>query len=159
MNTTMWALISGAIFTVLVALGGFKAGESTSALECSAERARATDKIITRQEVIIKEVPKVITKYVQTTTTVENTYHDAQVLVPDLFDPNCVMPRWWGELFTNAANGIADDPRRAGQAARPYGCLETAKATLSDLSAGARNSAQLDGIQQWARIVTKGEGK
>lgn len=159
MNTTLWAVIGGAIFTVLVAFGGYRAGTATAGLECAGERAAAVDKIITQDKIIIREVPKIITKYIQTTTTVENTYHDSTVLVPNLFDSSCIMPSWWGELFVNAANGVSNDPRTAGKAPGVYGCIETAKATLGDLKAGTANSAQAAGIQQWAQLLNKGDGK
>lgn len=154
MNGTLWALIGGAIFTVLVALGAFRAGERSSELDCQAEKNTALDKIIVKQQVLIKEVPKIVTEYVQTTTTVENTYHETITKVPSVFDPSCTMPPWWGELFVAAANGQSFDPSRTvGKVPGSYGCTETATATLKDLSAGSQNSAQLVGVLKWAQVI------
>lgn len=158
MNTTLWAVIGGASFTVLVALGGFKAGKADAGLECAAEKAKVVDKIITKQEVVIKEVPKIITRVVTETITTERTYHDAIKASADVFDPSCTMPPWWGELFVATANGQQfDATSRVGKAPARYGCLETATATLKDLSAGQANSARLLGVQQWAQLI--GDGK
>lgn len=154
MNTTLWALIGGALFTVMVAFGGYRAGEASAGLDCAAKQALVTDKIITQQRVIIKEIPKIITKYVADTTTIERTYETTIKELPDVFDANCTMPKRWGELFVNAANGrAASDPGSATPSPASYGCLETAKATLSDLKAGSANTAQLTGLIPAAKLI------
>lgn len=154
MNTTLWAVIDGALFTVLVAFGSYKAGEAVAGLDYQAKLSLQKDNIITRDRLVIKEIPKIITKYVADTTTVERTYETTIKELPDVFDVNCTMPKRWGELFSNAARGSApSDPQSTPPTPQSYGCLETAKATLSDLKAGTENTSQLSALIESAKLI------
>ena len=72
---------------------------------------------------------------------------------------DCVLPDDYGFLLVAAANGI--DPESPGAIdaySGAYGCRETLAATLKDLRGGWQNSARLDGLQDWARLVTSTKG-
>lgn len=152
----IYGVIAGILVAVAIFMGGVKTGvainENTT---IKADLTRA-DKIIVRDKIIIKEVPKIVTKVVTREVEVTKEVERVVAKIPDLLAPDCVLPDRYGMLLVAAANGI--DPTAAGGAdafAGEYGCRQTLAAVLADLQAGWRNSARLDGLQEWSRLVTK----
>lgn len=151
-------LIVGAIFTIVVAAGGYKAGSAVTALNYEQARAGEVDKLVVHQQVVIKEVPKIVAKYIQTTTTVETETTHVITKVPDLLAADCLMPSQFGQLLVAAANGVdPDNGPEFAKYAGEYGCREVLKATLLDLKSGWKNTAHLEAVEQYVSVLTKGE--
>jgi hypothetical protein len=137
-------------------IGGFHVGrvyESAGNLDVALKQA---DKVIEVERVVTVEVPKIVTKVVTKEKVIEKEVDRVIAQVPHLLDPDCVLPGDFGLLLVAAANGL--DPAAPGSVdaiAGGYDCREVITAILTDLRAGWRNSARLEGLQSWAKLVTE----
>lgn len=156
-----WALIGGGVAMLVLILGSFNVGrvyERAGVIEADLKRA---DKVIVRLETINKVVPKIVTKTVTREVEVVKEVDRVVTASHHMLAPDCVLPGDFGLLLVAAANG--DDPAAPGSAAQyagGYDCRQTLAAILSDLRAGWVNSARLEGLQQYEKLVaqpTKGE--
>ena len=146
-------VMASAIFGFGVRVGA-KMEENTT---IKADLTRA-DKVIVRQEILIREVPKIVTKVVTKEVEVVKEVDRVVAQIENVLAPDCVLPDNYGFLLVAAAKGV--DPAAAGEsdeARGAYGCREVLKATLADLQAGWRNTARLEGLQEWAKLVTNVE--
>lgn len=155
----LYALLGGVGLAVALFFGGWYCGGAVEKLDRVQERATELDRIVKVQQVVIKEVPKIVTKTV--TREVEVTKEVERVVTASnhMLNPDCVLPGNFGMLLVAAANGI-DPAGSVDEIAGTYGCHETLAAVLSDLRAGWINSARLEGLQQYEKLVaqpTKGE--
>lgn len=151
-----WGLIAGAVLAVLLALGGVKAGRALEREEWVSRDLAIAQKVVVRREVEIREIPKIVTRVVTRVETVEKEVERVVTVIERQISPDCVLPDGFGMLLVAAANGV--DPAAPGGAdafTGTYGCREVLAATLADLKAGWQNTASLDGIQEWARLVTR----
>ena len=150
----MWGWL---ILAVAVACGGggFVVGKRLEvASELDRELTRAT-KVIAVQRDVIREVPKIIEKYVQTTVTIKEETERVIEVTPKRLPDDCIMPTGFGELLVGAARGIT--PNASGtidETAGTYGCAEILTATVRDLQAGRTNSARLAGLQEYVRLTS-----
>lgn len=151
------AAIGGVVLAVVLALGGYKAGAAVVQSKWNeAELARA-EKIIVRERVIAKEVPKIVVQTVEREKVVEKEVERVVTVIPKILAPDCVLPDGFGMLLVSAANGV--DPTAPGAPnafSGGYDCRATLAAILTDLEAGWQNSARLHGLQEWAAVVSKG---
>lgn len=151
----LYALLGGVGLAVALFFGGWYCGGAVEKLDRVQERATELDRIVKVQQVVIKEVPKIVTKTV--TREVEVTKEVERVVIASqhMLAPDCVLPGDFGLLLVSAANGI--DPAAGGVdgISGGYDCRETLAAILSDLRGGWRNSARLEGLQEWAKLVTE----
>lgn len=155
----LYALLGGVGLAVALFFGGWYCGGAVEKLDRAQERATELDRIVKVDRILIKEVPKIVTKTV--TREVEVTKEVERVVTASdhLLNPDCVLPGNFGMLLVAAANGI-DPAGSVDEIAGAYGCREVLAAILSDLRAGWINSARLEGLQQYERLVaqpSKGE--
>ncbi|MGE0358653.1 MAG: hypothetical protein AB7P08_17255 [Burkholderiales bacterium] len=151
-----WALAAGAVLTVLLVLGGVKAGRALEREESLSRDLTVAQKLIVRREVEIVELPKIVERVVTRTVTVEKEVERVVVKIEKVIPADCVLPDGYGMLLVAAANGVdPDTPGGADAFAGAYGCRETLAATLADLKSGWKNTATLAGLQDWAALVTR----
>lgn len=144
-------VIASAIFGFGVRVGAKL--EENATIKADLTRA---DKVIVKQVEVIREVPKIVTRVVEREVTVEKEVERVVTVANSMLAPDCVLPDNFGLLLVSAANGV--DPAAPGAVdafAGKYDCRETLAAVLSDLRAGWRNTARLEGLQQWAKLVTE----
>lgn len=153
-----WALLGGLVAGILIACGiaygGYRFGVDATESKYLNAQLVAADKVIVRDRIIEKQVPQIITKYVQTTTTVEVTHEVTVKEIDDVLDEHCVMPHGFAELlvaFANSRDGQLPDSDAIAKYAGVYGCRETAKAIADDLRAGYINTARLYGLQGYVK--------
>jgi hypothetical protein len=151
----MWQVLGGIAIAVALVLGGYKAGHAVAAIDAAQERAAQQEKVIVHQQVLVKEVPKIVTRTVTKEVTVEKEVERVVTVAHDLLAPDCVLPDNFGMLLVAAANGADPSTGDVDAFRGAYDCRATLAAVLADLSAGWRNSARLDGLQEWARLVTE----
>jgi hypothetical protein len=121
-----WVLVVFGAILIATALGSFHVGGVyTRAGFIEADLKRA-DKVIVKQQVIVREVPKIVTKVVTKEVTVERVVERVVEKIPELLAPDCVLPDDYGRLLVSAANGV--DPAAGGSDAfaGTYGCREVA---------------------------------
>jgi hypothetical protein len=150
----LYVLLGGIAIAVAIFFGGYKSGHAVAELDATQARAAALDRIVVRQQVVIKEVPKIVTKVVTKEVTVEKEVERVVIASQHMLAPDCVLPGDFGMLLVAAANGIDPGAGVPDEIAGIYGCRETLAAALSDLQAGWRNSARLEGLQQYEKAVT-----
>jgi hypothetical protein len=142
--------IAATTLVVGVFAGGVKAGRAYEANTTLKADLKHSNLVRERQVEVIREVPKIVTRVV--TREVERVV----IASESLLAPDCVLPDNFGLLLVSAANGV--DPEAAGSVDAfrgAYGCKQALAAILADLQAGWRNSARLEGLQEWAKLVTK----
>lgn len=151
-----WFLVAFGLALIGAAGGGFHMGrvyESAGNLDVALKQA---NKVIEVQKVVTREVPKIVTKVVTREVTVEKEVERVITQANHMLAPDCVLPGDFGLLLVAAANGV--DPAAPAPSlglAGAYDCREVLTAVLTDLRAGWRNSARLEGLQEWAQLVTK----
>lgn len=152
MSIEFWV---GVVFVLGLALGCFHVGrvyERAGHIEADLTKS---DLVRVKQVEIIREIPKIVTKVVTQEVTVTKEVERVVTAAETMLGPDCVLPDGYGLLLVAAANGV--DPtasERVDEFRGEYGCHEVLAATLQDLLAGWRNSARLNGLQEWARLVT-----
>jgi hypothetical protein len=147
--------IGGILLAMAIAAGGYKAGYAVAALDAAGKENARLDRIIVRERVVAKEVPKIVEKVVTKTVTVTKEVERVVTKIQHDIPPDCVLPDRYGVLLVAAARGLDPDaPGVADALAGTYGCREVLAATLADLRAGYINTARLEGLQAWARVVT-----
>lgn len=154
MNPYLW--LAGLLFVLACSAGSYRIGVKVERSEWLAKKVEVQEKIIYRDRVIEKEVPKIVTRVVEKRVEVEKEVERVVTVIPKVLAPDCVLPDGFGLLLASAANGI--DPTAPGGAstfAGTYDCREVLAAVLTDLEAGWVNSQRLQGLQQWVELVTK----
>jgi 3-oxoacyl-[acyl-carrier-protein] synthase III len=150
-----WGIVGGLVIASAIFGFGVRVGaklEENATIKADLTRA---DKVIVKQTEVIREVPKIVTRVVTKEVTVEKEVERVIVASHKLLAPDCVLPDNFGMLLVAAANGADPGSSATFDAyAGGYGCTETLAAILSDLRAGWRNSARLEGLQEWAKLVT-----
>lgn len=150
-----WIIVGFLVALIAASLGGGRVGAMLERGKWEAKELTRAEKLIVRQEVLIREVPKIVVKTVTKEVTVEKEVERVVTVVDKIIAPDCVLPDGFGMLLVAAARGLDPEaPGVADETRGTYGCRETLDATLSDLKAGWRNTARLDGLQEWARVVT-----
>lgn len=151
----IYALLGGILIAVAIFMGGVKAGRAFEQNTTLKADIKHTNLVMVKQQQIIKVVPKIVTKVVTREVEVVKEVERVVTVAEKILAPDCVLPDGFGLLLVSAANGV--DPATAA-AVDAYGgtyeCKRVLAAILSDLSAGWRNSARLDGLQEWAKLVT-----
>ncbi len=150
-----WLLAGGLALALAAGLGGYQLGAQVTDGKWTAKELARAERIVVRQEVLIREVPKIVTKTVERERIVEKEVDRVVTVIPRMLAPDCVLPERYGELLVGAARGIEPDPStgRIDVTAGTYGCREVLEATLRDLKAGAQNSARLAGLQDYVRLL------
>lgn len=151
----LYVFLAGIALVIAVFMGGVKAGRAYEQNTTLRADLKHTNLVLVKQQQVIKEVPKIVTKTVTREVEVVKEVERVVTVTEKILAPDCVLPDGFGMLLVSAANGV--DPAPAGGAnefSGQYGCRETLAAILTDLSAGWRNSARLDGLQEWAKLVT-----
>lgn len=149
----IYAVLGGVALAVALFFGGVTVGTKIERLDRVQERATELDRVIVHQQIVIKQVPKIVTRVVEKEVTVEKEVERVVTASNHMLAPDCVLPGDFGMLLVAAANGW--DPSAGGvdEARGTYGCHETLAAILSDLRAGWVNSARLEGLQQYEKVV------
>jgi hypothetical protein len=132
---------------------GWKAGSAVASLDAAQARAGELDHIVAVDRIVEREVPKIVTQYVQTTTTVTTETEHVLLKVSDTLSPDCIMPTGYGQLLVAAARGIdpADTTGFNGLAGT-YDCRAVLNATIKDLAAGRRNTSKLGALQAVVKL-------
>lgn len=159
MIPSLYVFIAGMVVISVSFMGGVKVGrtmEKNVTIEADLTHANL---VHVKQVILIKEVPKIITKTVTKEVKVTEVVERVITQIDKAIPPDCVLPDNYGMLLVSAAHGIdGSTPGGANDFAGTYGCREVIEATLKDLRAGWRNTVRLDGLQSWAKLVTtKGE--
>lgn len=150
-----WGVIGGLVIASAIFGAGVRVGQKIEQNTTLKADLKHTNLVMVKQQTIIKEVPKIVTKVVTREVEVVKEVERVVVASENLLAPDCVLPDNFGLLLVAAANGA--DPAAAGSVDAfrgAYDCRQALAAVLSDLQAGWRNSARLEGLQQWARLVT-----
>ena len=153
-----YALVAGGVAMLGLILGSFHVGRVYERAGHTAADLVQAERVIVKQEIVVKEVPKIVTKTVTREVEVVKEVERVVTAANHMLAPDCVLPGDFGLLLVAAANG--DDPTSPGATAHltgGYDCRETLAAILADLQAGWRNSARLEGLQAWAKLVTQEE--
>jgi hypothetical protein len=148
--------IAATTLVVGVFAGGVKAGRAYEANTTLKADLKHSNLVRERQVEVIREVPKIVTRVVTREVEVTKEVERVVIASESLLAPDCVLPDNFGLLLVSAANGV--DPEAAGSVDAfrgAYGCKQALAAILADLQAGWRNSARLEGLQEWAKLVTK----
>jgi hypothetical protein len=148
------AFLAGVALVCGVAWGGYEWGADSVRSANLAKELTQAQKVVVRQQILERQVPTIVTKYVQTTTTVEVSHETLVKEIADVLDEHCVMPHGFAELlvaFANSRDGQLPDPQAVARYAGIYGCRETAKAIADDLRAGFLNTARLEGLQGYVK--------
>lgn len=149
----VYVLLGGIFLAIAIFMGGVKAGRAIEQNTTIKADLKRQDRVLVQQRIIIKKVPQVVTKVVTREVEVVKEVESVVAKIPDLLAPDCVLPDRYGMLLVSAANGVDPNTGGADAFAGEYGCREVLAATLKDLSAGWRNSARLDGLQETARLL------
>jgi hypothetical protein len=154
-----YALLIALVAGIAICVGcfgvGYKAGHAVAALDAAQEKVTELDRVIRVDRVVIQQVPKIVERVVTKEVTVTKEVDRVITLAGSMLAPDCVMPDNFGLLLVAAANGV--DPSAPGvpdEAAGRYDCRETLTAVLSDLRAGWRNTARLEGLQQYEKLLS-----
>lgn len=151
-----YVIIAALVFFALSCAGSARVGWKVRDADAQKERAEAAEKVIVRERIINKEVPKIVTRVVEKRVEIVKEVERVVTKIPDLVAADCVLPDNYGFLLVAAANGIDPQAARGADALRgAYGCREVLTATLRDLEAGYVNTQRLYGLQSWAELVTK----
>lgn len=151
-----YVLIAGFLMALAMLGGTFRLGVKYERGQQAEAKVKEVEKIVYRDRVIEKEVPKIVTKVVEKRVEVEKEVERVVTKIPDLVAADCVLPDNFGFLLVAAANGIDPASARGTDALRgAYGCREVLEATLRDLEAGYVNSERLAGLQRWVEVVTE----
>jgi hypothetical protein len=148
--------LAGALAVVAIFMGGVKAGRAYESNTTIAADLKAVTVQKAAQVILVREVPKVVTKVVTREVEVVKEVERVVNVAEKVLAPDCVMPDGFGMLLVAAANG--SDPAASGSVDAfrgAYDCRATLAAVLADLQAGWRNSARLEGMQEWAKLVTR----
>lgn len=151
-----YVILAALAFLIACSAGSFRIGMKVERSEWQAKELKVVEKIVERERVVTREVPKIVTKVVEKRVEVEKEVERVVTKIPDLLDPDCVLPRNMGLLLASATNGV--DPTAPGGIATfagSYRCDEAVTAILADYEAGAINTQRLAGLQAWAELVTK----
>jgi hypothetical protein len=153
-----YALLIALVAGIAICVGcfgvGYKAGHAVAALDAQQQKNVELDHVVTVQKVLIREVPKIVTRVVHTETTIEKEVDRVITESHHMLAPDCVLPGDFGMLLVAAANGIDPAARGVDGISGTYGCRETLAAILTDLRAGWINSARLEGLQQYEKLVS-----
>lgn len=152
----IYVFLAGIAVAVALFMAGVKTGHTYAENTTIAADLKRADRMIVQQQVLVREVPKIVTRVVTKEVEVVKEVERVVVQSHHLVAPDCVLPDNFGMLLVAAANGV--DPEAAGSADAfrgGYGCRESLAAILTDLSAGWRNSTRLAGLQEWANLVTQ----
>lgn len=147
-------LVAGAIGAAAGAYVAFDVGRKVERGEHVAAELSVAQATITRLEIIEREVPKIVREVAVQTVTINTETERVIREIPDLLDPDCILPDRWGMLLVAAANGW--EPNAPGDPhgiAGTYGCREVLAATLKDHAAGRTNTARLAGLQRWELLT------
>lgn len=159
MNIGLIEVLGGVLLAVALFVGGVHVGRTYEKLDREQAKVTELDHIVTVQKVVIREVPKIVTKTVtreiEVTKEVERVVTESQHLLA----PDCVLPGDFGMLLVAAANGV--DPAAGGvdEITGTYGCRETLAAVLTDLRAGWINTARLEGLQEYQKLIAAPGGR
>lgn len=156
MNLLAIGVIGGAVAAVALAVGAFRIGQKYEQGEEAGRRAVMLDRVVKVVEYREREVPVIVERVVRTEVKVEKEVERVITVANSMLAPDCVLPDDFGLLLVAAANGT--DPDAAGSAdafAGAYDCRAALAAILSDLRAGWRNTARLEGLQAWAKLVSE----
>lgn len=149
------AVLAGIVLAVGLAFGGYKAGVGVTEAAWEAKEIARVEKIVVRDHVVEREVPKIVERVVTRTVTVEKEVERVRTVVEKSIPADCVLPDRYGLLLVAAARGLDPDaPGSADALAGTYGCRETLDATLADLKAGWINTERLAGLQEYVRVIT-----
>jgi hypothetical protein len=148
----IYAVLGGVALAVGLFFSGVTVGTKIERLDRVQERATELDRVIVHQQIVIKQVPKIVTRVVEKEVTVEKEVERVVTASNHMLAPDCVLPGDFGMLLVAAANGV-DPTGSVDEIAGKYGCRETLAAILSDLRAGWVNSARLEGLQQYEKVV------
>lgn len=155
-----WLIVAALSLAIASGFVGSRIGTNLERAEWERKELARAERIIVRQEVLIRKVPKIVEKVVVREKVIEKEVDRVVTVIESALAPDCVLPDRYGELLVGAARGISPDASgRIEEAAGEYGCREVLAATLKDLKAGWQNTERLAGAQQWAQIVvnpTKG---
>lgn len=151
----LYVFLSGIALVIAVFMGGVKAGRAYEQNTTLKADLNAVTVQRAQQVVLVREIPKIVTKTVTREVEVVKEVERVVTVTEKILAPDCVLPDGFGLLLVSAANGV--DPTTAGAVdafAGTYECKRVLAAILTDLSAGWRNSARLDGLQEWTKLVT-----
>lgn len=152
-----WLLVAALVLAAGSGYVGFGLGKDVERLSWVARDLATAQKVIVKQEILVQEVPKIVTKYVERKVEITKEVERVVTVAPKLLAPDCVLPDGFGMLLVAAANGLDPETSSGLDAIRgSYGCNATLAAILTDLEAGWKNTAQLQALQQWADLVSKG---
>lgn len=152
-----YAIIGGFVAAVLLVFGSLKVGMAITQGQWDRAELNRAEKVIVRDRVLVEKVPQIVTKYVERKVEVTKEVERVIQVAPKLLASDCVLPDGFGLLIVAAANGLDPETSRGLDALRgSYGCNATLAAVLTDLEAGWKNTAQLQALQQWADLVSKG---
>lgn len=151
-----YVIIAALIFYGVSCVGSGRIGWKLRDSDAQKERAEMAEKVVVRERVITKEVPKIVTKVVEKRVEVEKEVERVVTVIPKVLAPDCVLPDGYGFLLVAAANGIDPTTARGASALTgAYDCRASLAAVLTDLEAGWVNTERLRGLQAWAELVTK----
>lgn len=152
----IYGVIGGIFLAVAIFMGGVKAGrayEENTTIKADLTRAA---KVIVKQEVLIREVPKIVVRVVEREKQVEKEVERVVEVIRREVPRDCVLPERFSRVLIDFARKAADGaPGDADAPGAEYGCAEVLEATTADLGAGYKNTAALAGLQRWARLVTE----
>lgn len=149
-----WVLVGFGVILIASVLGSFHVGQVYERAGFIEADLRKANKVIERDRIVIREVPKIVTKVVTQEVTVTKEVERVVTVSQTMLAPDCVLPDNFGLLLVAAANGVDPTAASIDDYRGTYGCREVLASTLQDLLAGWRNSARLNGLQEWARLVT-----
>lgn len=154
----IWAwVVLGAVLLLGIGGGGFRLGSEIKQAQWDREKLVAADHIVRVDKIIQVEVPKIVTRVVTKTVTVEKEVSHVQAVVNENIPADCILPDKFGMLLVAAARGIDPDSPAAAAISGAYGCREVLDATLRDLKAGYKNTATLEGLVAYVTTLNSAE--
>lgn len=151
-----WLLVGALMLAVSTGIAGFGIGKKLERQQWQERDLATAQKVIVRQQVLIREIPKIVTKVVTNERVIEKEVERVVTVIPKALPAGCVLPDGYGELLVGAARGIGPDAAgRIDETAGAYDCTEVLAATLKDLQAGWKNSARLAGLQEYEALKGK----
>lgn len=151
-----WLIVGALLLAAATGAGGIRIGMQMERTGWQEKEIARADKIIVKQEILIREVPKIVTKTVTKEKVIEKEVERVVTLIEKALPVDCALPDRYGELLVGAARGLEPDATGGiAETAGAYGCAEVLEATLSDLKAGWINSTRLAGLQEYVTLITK----
>ena len=151
-----WILLAAAVALIASFLAGVGVGKDLKQGEWDSAELTRAEKVIVRERVIAKEVPKIVTKVVTRDVEVEKEVERVVTIIKTV---DCVLPPEFGRMLVNSANAIDGSTGGVDEAPGAYECREVLEAIAKDYGAGKRNSNRLAGLQEYVRTVTEAKSE